>query len=45
MGIIVPIHKIGNIEENGNYGGITLLRVVAKLYERLLNARLREKRE
>lgn len=41
IGIILPIHKKGNNRDCNNYRGITLLSVVAKIYERLLEGRLK----
>ena len=42
VGIILPIHKKGNNRECTNYRGITLLSVALKVYERLLEKRLRQ---
>ena len=40
LGLIVPIHKNGNINIPGNYRGITLLSCVSKLFTNILNLRL-----
>lgn len=45
VGIIVPIFKKGDTKECKNYRGITLLSVVAKVYERILEEKLRNKIE
>nr|CAH7719234.1 unnamed protein product [Callosobruchus chinensis] len=42
IGIIIPIHKKGDSMDCNNYRGITLLSVLSKVYERLLNKKLRE---
>lgn len=42
IAIIVPIHKKGDIKDCNNYRGISLLSVVSKLYERILESRLRD---
>ena len=39
-GIIVPLHKKGNINEVNNYRGITLVSCLAKLFTTLLNRRI-----
>ena len=41
-GLIVPLHKKGNIGNVENYRGITLLSVVGKLFTSILNTRLNE---
>lgn len=41
VGIILPIHKKGDNRECTNYRGITLLSVALKVYERLLDKRLK----
>ena len=41
-GFIVPLHKKSNVENVENYGGITLLSVVGKLFTSILNTRLNE---
>lgn len=41
MGILVPIHKKGDHRECSNYRGITILSIVSKTYERILEKRLR----
>ena len=43
--IICPIFKKGSRKECGNYRGIALMPHIAKLYERILEKRLREKVE
>lgn len=40
-GVIVPIYKKGDTKECKNYRGITLLSVILKLYESILEKRLR----
>ena len=39
-GIITPIFKKGNIDDAGNYRGITLINILAKIYSQLLLNRL-----
>ena len=39
-GIIVPIFKGGNLEEAGNYRGITLINILGKVYSQILLNRL-----
>jgi hypothetical protein len=39
-GGIVPLFKKGDVRDLGNYRGITLLSMVGKLYERILNRRI-----
>ena len=39
-GLIIPVHKKGDINEVGNYRGITLLSTMGKLFTRTLNNRL-----
>ena len=39
-GIIVPILKGGNLEEAGNYRGITLINILGKVYSQILLNRL-----
>ena len=41
VGIVIPLFKKGDCNECGNYRGITLLSVVLKMYERILERRLR----
>lgn len=41
IGRIVPIHKKGDNKECANYRGITLLSIPLKIYERILEKRLR----
>lgn len=45
LGIILPIHKKGNKRDCNNYRGVTLLSNVSKIYERLLDNRLKTKIE
>lgn len=40
MGIIVPIHKGGDLENVKNYRGITLINIIAKIYSQVLLNRL-----
>lgn len=40
VGYIVPLHKKGNVNDVGNYRGITLLSTIGKLFSRILNNRL-----
>ena len=42
VGVILPIYKKGDSRDCANYRGITLLSVVAKLYEDILNKRLKD---
>nr|CAH7758698.1 unnamed protein product [Callosobruchus chinensis] len=42
IGIIIPIYKKGDSMDCNNYRGITLLSVPSKVYERLLDKKLRE---
>ena len=42
IGVILPIHKKGDPRECTNYRGITLLSVAAKVYEDILNRRLKK---
>ena len=39
-GHIVPLHKKGDVNDTGNYRGITLLSTLGKLFTRILNTRL-----
>ena len=39
-GFIVPLHKKGSKYEVENYGGITLLSTIGKVFTRILNNRL-----
>ena len=39
-GLLVPLHKKGNVNVPDNYRGITLLGVLGKLFTRVLNNRL-----
>ena len=39
-GLLVPLHKKGNVNVPDNYRGITLLSVLGKLFTRVLNNRL-----
>lgn len=41
VGVIMPIFKKGDKRDCGNYRGITLLSIAAKLYERIMEQRLR----
>jgi hypothetical protein len=41
VGIIVPIHKKGDIRDCNNYRGITLLSTALKTYERILENKLK----
>jgi hypothetical protein len=41
VGIIVPIHKNGDIRDCNNYRGITLLSTALKTYERILENKLK----
>ena len=41
IGLIVPIHKKGGIDDPNNYRGITLLSCFAKLFTSVLNERLK----
>lgn len=45
IGIILPIFKKGDNKECKNYRGITLLSTVLKVYEQILNNRLKEQIE
>ena len=40
QGLIVSLYKKGDVEDPGNYRGITLLNVVGKLFCKILNNRL-----
>lgn len=42
LGMILPIHKKGDNKECMNYRGITIMSVMSKLYERILEKRLKE---
>ena len=39
-GILTPIFKKGNVNDAGNYRGITLINILAKIYSQLLLNRL-----
>jgi hypothetical protein len=39
-GVIVPIHKQGDVMDVNNYRGITMMSCVSKLFTRILNVRL-----
>lgn len=39
-GLVVPLHKKGNINEVNNFRGITLLSCIGKLFTRIINNRL-----
>jgi hypothetical protein len=39
-GYVIPIFKKGDVEDPGNYRGITLLSTLGKLFTRILNTRL-----
>ena len=39
-GLLVPLHKKGDLSTPGNYRGITLLSVLGKLFTRIMNNRL-----
>ena len=39
-GFIIPLHKKGDVNEVGNYRGITLLSTFGKLFSKVLNNRL-----
>ncbi|GJQ82228.1 hypothetical protein Trydic_g8656, partial [Trypoxylus dichotomus] len=41
LGLITPVYKKGNHKDCNNYRGITLLSRVTKIYEQLINNRLR----
>jgi len=41
-GIIIPIHKRGDISDPNNYRGITLISCFAKLFTSILNERLKQ---
>jgi hypothetical protein len=45
IGVLIPIYKKGDRLDCNNYRGITLLSVVAKTYERILEKRLRREIE
>lgn len=45
MGLIIPIHKKGDSKECSNYRGITLLSTAVKLFEKIIEKRLREQIE
>ena len=38
-GCIVPLHTKGDVNESGNYRGITLLSTVDKLFTKVINNR------
>ena len=40
VSLLVPIYKIGNSDDPGNYRGISLLSCIAKFFLRILNNRL-----
>ena len=42
VGIVIPLFKKGDTSNCSNYRGITLLSVVLKVYERIMEKRLRE---
>jgi len=39
-GLIIPLHKKGDINNPDNYRGISLLSVISKVYTRIINSRL-----
>jgi len=39
-GYIIPLHKKGNLNDENKFRGITLLRVIGKLFTRIFNNRL-----
>lgn len=41
-GIIIPIHKKGDTKDCKNYRGVTLLSAVAKMYENILEGRVKQ---
>ena len=41
-GVIIPIHKRGDITDPNNYRGITLISCFAKLFTSILNERLKQ---
>ena len=42
VGIVIPLSKKGDISNCSNYGGFTLLSVVLKVCERVMEKRVRE---
>lgn len=45
MGLIIPIHKKGDTKDCSNYRGITLLSTAVKLFEKIIEKRLRKQIE
>lgn len=45
MGLIIPVHKKGDNKNCNNYRGITLLSTAVKLFEKIIEKRLREQIE
>ena len=39
-GLIVPLHKKGDLDDTANYRGITLLSTIGKLFSKIINNRL-----
>src|SRR3978361_562280 len=42
MGVVIPLYKKGDHKNCNNYRGVTLLSIVSKVYERILEGRLRK---